>query len=74
MLAAVLRRKVQENYFFMKTYSVTLATLIADLPQVIAYVDHDTFQGISKGDWTRLSLKKGRLGARWVFDVSLHVP
>ena len=69
--ATVLRRRVQENFLVMKTYSVILTTRLSDLPRVFAYVDYRTFQNVSRGDRVQLSLKQGRLGARWVFDVTL---
>ena len=55
----------------MKTYSVVLTTRLSDLPRVFAYVDYRIFQSVSRGDRVQLSLKQGRLGARWVFDVTL---
>lgn len=72
--ATVLRRRVQENFLVMKTYSVILTTQLSDLPRVFAYVDYGTFQNVSRGDRVQLSLKQGRLGARWVFDVTLLAP
>ena len=68
--ATVLRRRVQENFLVMKTYSVILTTALSDLPRVFAYVDYETFQSVSRGDRVQLSLKQGRQGARWVFDVT----